>query len=92
MTRDLPTEGDLIRITFDRENGIGEPVVDGRVTEVDTEPETVGKERFVRVDEGDKELHYYEGTLDGEAFAVVSRYSEFSGSTHLGDNAEYEIL
>lgn len=88
------TKGDLVRITFDRVKGMGEPMVQGHVIGVDDDPSSLN-DFTLKIDEaGDNNHHiiYGEGTYEGEEYAAVSRGSPFSSATKIGENAELKVL
>lgn len=93
-TTDAPEVGDYVELTFTGEHG-GQSPITGRVTEVDTDCEDIPETDLMFVvdnGESNKQIHYAEGDTGGERQATVTRYSDFSGSHRLGENAEWTLL
>lgn len=97
--QELPDEGDLVRVTYEDENG-NEKSEDGRVSEVDDDPTggyTPDWENFyeseitVSIDEEQANSQVVVHLCE-DGFTGVMRYSEFSGSFHLGTGADIEVL
>lgn len=89
-----PEEGDYIKLTFDDpERGYEKDPLTGRVIEVNHDP-SAAADIEIGVDNGEKArtIWYREGVYEGEGFAWVERLSEFGGSYHIGENAEWELL
>jgi hypothetical protein len=86
--------GDLARVTFTRENGTGDPMVDGEVTEIDEDPP--GREALVmQIDEagrGNAIIIVREGTWEGETYSEVFRNNPFGDETKIGTEGHVEFL
>lgn len=88
------TEGSHVEVQYDPDSAFDDGEIQGRVTDVDTDPDATGVDRVITIDEGEpnQEIHYAEGVWEGEPYANVNRYDEFSGDFYLGDNATIRKL
>lgn len=85
----IPETGDLVRVTYENDRG-SEEEIDGRVMDVDDNPDTTDDEYIIEIDEGqpNRKIVVF---VDGED-VLVTRYSEFSGAHNLGDTGVIEVL
>lgn len=93
-TDNVPAIGALVKLSFDIVNGLDNDHK-GQILDVDENPDGPGTSLFLEISDkpgSNKKLHYYEGVNDGEKFAVLHRYSDFSGSTQIGENVEIEVV
>ena len=82
-----------VEVSYEKDNGRVDSLR-GQVIEVDTDPDANINDRLIKIDEGEPNQHvlYCEGTIDGESYTSVERYSEFSGTFHLGNKASIAPL
>lgn len=90
---EIPDEGEYAVIEYTDDNN-REKTEKGYVSEVDTDPDAENTEIYIELEEGGTNtvLQYHQGTYEGEEYAIVGRYSEFSGHHDLGDDASIREL